>query len=120
MVYEGDNSHLDDSISTLARQSWWRKGGERTPDVNLWFRPLGPDEQELYLSARRDTWITVHGTDLPFDGPGFWEPPAGTCPTPLGVSVAMAEDQFAGMIQLDLDRFHEHNAGYIPLCLHGP
>lgn len=121
VVYEGDNSHLDDSISTLARQSWWRKGGERTPDVNLWFRPLGPDEQELYLSARRDTWITVHGTDLPFDGPGFWEAASRDLShSPWGVSVAMAEDQFAGMIQLDLDRFHEHNAGYIPLCYMAP
>ena len=26
VVFEGDNSHLDESTSTLARQSWWRKG----------------------------------------------------------------------------------------------
>lgn len=121
IVYEGDNSHLDESISTLARQSWWRKG-QKAEDVNLWFRPLDPEkEQELYLAARRDTWITVHGTKLPFDGPGFWEVAQRDLgQTPWGVSVAMAGDQFAGMIQLDLERFREANAGYIPLCYMSP
>lgn len=122
IVYEGDNSHLDESISTLARQSWWRKGGQKAEDVNLWFRPLDPEkEQELYLSARRDTWITVHGTELPFDGPGFWEVARRDLElSPWGVSVAMAGDQFAGMIQLDLEKFRSDGAGYIPLCYMAP
>ena len=40
LAFEGDNSHLDPAISTLARQSWWRRDGKRAEDVNLWFRPL--------------------------------------------------------------------------------
>ena len=122
VIFEGDNTHLDDSISTLARQSWWRKGGQKAEDVNLWFRPLDPEkEQELYLAARRDTWITVHGTELPFDGPGFWEVARRDLEmSPWGVSVAMAGDQFAGMIQLDLERFRSDGAGYIPLCYMAP
>ncbi len=38
-VFEGDNSHLDPSISTLARQRWWRRDGKQSTDVNLWYRP---------------------------------------------------------------------------------
>ncbi len=37
--FEPDNSHLDASISTLARQSWWRRGGSTAADVNLWYLP---------------------------------------------------------------------------------
>lgn len=33
-----DNSHLDENLSTLAKQRWWREGGH-AKDVNLWFRP---------------------------------------------------------------------------------
>ena len=29
LAFEGDNSHLDPAISTLARQSWWRRDGKR-------------------------------------------------------------------------------------------
>ncbi len=84
--------------------------------------PWDPEkEQELYLAARRDTWITVHGTELPFDGPGFWEVAQRDLDqSPWGVSVAMSGDQFAGMIQMDLERFRDANAGYIPLCYMSP
>ena len=59
--YEGDASHLDESISTLARQSWWRKDGKQAPDINLWYRPIDWDtEKHLYLEARRDAWTTTH------------------------------------------------------------
>ncbi len=121
IVYEGDNSHLDESISTLARQTWWRVG-QKAEDINLRFRPLDPEkEQELYLAARRDTWITVHGTELPFDGPGFWEVAQRDLDqSPWGVSVAMSGDQFAGMIQMDLEHYRDANAGYIPLCYMSP
>ena len=86
VVFEGDNSHLDDSISTLAQQTWWRKGAQKKEDVNLWYRPLDPaSERDFYLDARRDAWISTYGADLPFDGPAFWE----------GAERAMAQDPMA-------------------------
>lgn len=122
IVYEGDNSHLDESISTLARQSWWRKGGQKAEDVNLWFRPLDPEkEQELYLSARAGhlgSPSTARSSPLTAPASGKW--PAWDLDVPWGVSVAMAGDQFAGMIQLDLEKFRSDGAGYIPLCYMAP
>lgn len=38
LEYLNDNRHLDENLSTLARQRWWRATGQ-AKDVNLWFRP---------------------------------------------------------------------------------
>lgn len=92
VVFEGDNSHLDDSISTLAQQTWWRKGAQKKEDVNLWYRPLDPaSERDFYLDARRDAWISTYGADLPFDGPAFWEgAERAMAQDPMALTVAMA------------------------------
>ena len=55
--YEMDNSHLPEDISTLARQSWWRKDKKAAADVNLACRMTihsWPQDQELYLKLRRE------------------------------------------------------------------
>ena len=98
VIFEGDNTHLDDSISTLARQSWWRKGPNRGEDVNLWFRPLDREkDREAYLAARRDAWISIHGADVPFDGPAFWEGALQVMDQdPWAVTAVMAREEFAG------------------------
>ena len=118
VVFEGDNSHLDDSISTLARQSWWRKGAGKGEDVNLWFRPMHREEdRERYLSARRDAWISIHGTDVPFDGPAFWEGALQAMEqSPWALTAVMARDQFAGVLQLSPRRYQEEGAGFLSLC----
>lgn len=121
IVFQGDNSHLDDTTSTLSRQSWWRKGSQKQEDVNLWFRPLDPGERELYLSARRDAWLTIHGADLPFDGPGFWQgAEEDLAQTPWGVTAAMCGEEVAGLLQLSPRRFREEGAGYIPFVYMTP
>lgn len=62
MWYLRGTLHLDDSISTLAQQTWWRKGAQKKEDVNLWYRPLDPaSERDFYLDARRDAWISTYG-----------------------------------------------------------
>lgn len=58
-VYINDNSHLNDEISTLARQSWWKEDeAERILDRNLWFReervalqPLTPPDAPIVFTA---------------------------------------------------------------------
>ncbi len=113
--YHGDASHLSEDLTTLGKQMWWRKDG-KARDVNLWFRPIQwPQEKELYVEARHEAWISVHGTEIPFDGDGFLaDAQTHLSHTPWGVTVAMAEDQVAGILQLDPQRYQEDGAGYIP------
>ena len=118
VIFEGDNTHLDDSISTLARQSWWRKGPNKGEDVNLWFRPLDREkDREAYLAARRDAWISIHGADVPFDGPAFWEGALQVMDQdPWAVTAVMAREEFAGLLQLSPQRCQEEGAGFLSLC----
>lgn len=117
VVFEGDNSHLDDSISTLAQQTWWRKGAQKKEDVNLWYRPLDPaSERDFYLDARRDAWISTYGADLPFDGPAFWEgAERAMAQDPMALTVAMAGQEPAGVLQLDPQRDREEGVGFLSL-----
>ena len=59
--YFNDTSHLGEGLSTLARQSWWRKDGKRR-DTNLWFRPgttalegLTPPDGETFTAYCGET-----------------------------------------------------------------
>ena len=115
VIYEIDNSHLGDELSTLGKQAWWRREGKQR-DVNLWYRPLDRETEEgLYLEARREAWTSTHGPDVPFDGEGFLrDARLHLDQSPWGVTVAMAGDEIAGLIQLDAQRYSQDNAGYIP------
>ena len=115
VTMEHDNSHLSEDISTLARQVWWKSSG-KVEDVNLWYRPIDWErEREIYLEARRDTWVTNH--DIPFDGAGFLrEAETHLSRTPWGVTLAFAGDKLTGILQVDPERYQEDNAGYIPFC----
>ncbi len=66
----GDISHLTEDLSTFATQHWWKKGGKRILDSNLWFRPLEPGDP-FPDECRRAAWQELHG-DLEYynEGPG--------------------------------------------------
>ena len=115
--YEADASHLDPSISTLSRQSWWRKD-RKAEDVNLWYRPTRWEEEKaLYLEARREAWVSTHGPDISFDGGGFLAAAEQDLSrSPWGVTVAMAGDAAAGILQVNTERYREEGAGYIAFC----
>ena len=54
IVFENDNSHLPEEISTLARQKWWKERDGGGGDANLWFRPLNmKKEAERFRPATR-------------------------------------------------------------------
>ena len=120
--YEGDASHLDESISTLARQAWWRKDPNQPPDINLWFRPIDWEaERHLYLQSRSNAWHCTHVNGPAFEGEGFLrDAQEHLSHSPWGVTVAMDKDNFAGIIQVDTERYKEVNAGYIPFCFVRP
>lgn len=119
---EGDASHLDESISTLARQNWWRKDGKQSPDVNLWYRPIDwATERDLYLEARRDAWTTTHVNGPEFIADGFLaDAEKHLSKTPWGVTIAMQADRYVGLIQLDEERYSEDGSGYIPFYYMAP
>ena len=118
IVFDSDASHLSEELSTLGKQAWWRKDGKKAPDVNLWFRPIHwGTEEGVYLNARREAWLSTHGTSIPFDGEGFLrDAREHVSRSPWGVSVAMAGDELVGLIQLDTQRYSQDNSGYIPFC----
>ena len=116
VIYENDNSHLTDEISTLARQKWWRSESPANVDANLWFQPLDFQRQEeLFYQARREAWITIHGSLENFDGEGFLRD-ARACSQrdPRSIMLGMLGDRIAGLIHMDLARDAEKGVGAIP------
>lgn len=117
ILFENDNSHLPEEISTLARQKWWKSREGSLADANMWFRPLDLEREEnLYLEARHDAWIDIHGNEAPFDRAGFYQG-ALDCwkqDKEKALTVAMQRDEVAGVLQLDLGRMAEEGIGYIP------
>ena len=118
VVYQSDASHISTDIATLGRQNWWREDGPRVRDINLWFRPIDwENEKDFYLAARRDAWESTHGKDIPFNGEDFLRAAeADLSRSPWGVTVAMDDDDRAGLLQLDTLRYSDEGAGYIPFC----
>lgn len=117
VVFEGDASHLDESLCTLGQQVWWRKD-RKMEDINLWFRPINWDsEEKLYLDARHEAWISTHVNGPTFQGEGFLrDAREHLSRSPWGVTVAMTGDEVVGLLQLDTKRYCEDEAGYIAFC----
>ncbi len=90
--YEGDSSHLSDEISTLRRQSWWRKQAA-AEEVNLWFRPAALPRDGAVLSAAGLTLPQREGQQL---------------------LSAAAKDQTVGLLLLDSRACAAEGAGLIP------
>lgn len=118
VIYYDDGSHLGEELSTLAKQTWWREQEAATPmeDENVWYRPWDPvGERKLYEEYRREAWIGIHGPEEPYPGDMFYQTArAASEGNPASVMVAMVGEEIAGMLQMDLERFREEGAGYIP------
>ena len=113
---------LSNGLVTLAKMGGQIKvghalGAQKKEDVNLWYRPLDPaSERDFYLDARRDAWISIYGADLPFDGPAFWEgAERAMAQDPMALTVAMAGQEPAGLLQLDPQRDREEGVGFLSL-----
>ena len=123
IVFENDNSHLPDEISTLARQRWWKERDGTSGDANLWFRPLNlKKEGTVYRTARHEAWQDVNGPAVPFDGDAF-QRDALRCwkrAPERAVMCAMQRDETAGLLQMDLDRGAAEGVGYIPFLYMDP
>lgn len=113
LVYANDNSHLDEKISTIARQNWWKE--EPHEDYNLWFKPFDLDH-DTYLEIRRDAWQTIYGTLEGCNGEGFYEELCNIMRYhPYAAAYAMYKDEVAGFIQLTPARRRDLGVGYVGL-----
>ena len=121
VCFQNDASHLPQELTTLGKQLWWKQGG-KARDVNLWFRPIRWEEEKgIYLEARHEAWVSTHGEQVPFDGEGFLrDAQLHLSRTPWGVTLAFSDEELAGVLQLDPERYAQDQAGYIPFCYVSP
>ncbi len=116
VLFYGDGSHLTPELSTLGKQTWWRESKEKAAieDQNIWYRPWEPvEERALYESYRREAWISVHG-DEPCPMEQFYQAAKASSEADAkAVMVAMNGEEIAGLLQMDLERYAEADAGYI-------
>lgn len=109
--FVNDASHLDASISTFAKQNWWREGAE--PDRNLWFEPWDA-APEPYRAMRREAWICIYGTEEGLDADGFYEELCGMRRYhPNAAAYARWGDETVGFIQLAPARRRDRGVGYV-------
>ena len=117
VIFYGDGAHLTPELSTLGKQTWWREPKEKAAieNQNIWYRPWEPAaERELYERYRREAWISVHG-DEPCPMEQFYQAAKASSEADAkAVMVAMNGEEIAGLLQMDLERYAEANAGYIP------
>ena len=116
VVFYNDNSHLSEEISTFARQKWWKSQEGSLADANLWYRPLDMvAHADVYYQARKEAWITIHGSLLHFNGEGFLRDAQDQAAyDKRSVMQAMLGDEPAGILQLNLRRDADKGVGGIP------
>jgi len=116
IIFQNDNSHLDDRISTFARQNRWKAYYKGIKYPSFWFRPMDMErESQDYLNARREAWQTIHGSMRRYNGEGFLAvAQANSRYNPDSVVRAMLEDKPAGLLQMDFERDAEKKIGWIP------
>lgn len=119
VVYYNDDSHLSTTSRPKASIAYGIAGMERNA---LRFRPLHlPQEQELYLTARRDGWQASHGTIDGFDGAKFLDVAVQNSTQDEGcVLLALLGDTPMGVLQMDWLQEAEQQAGRVPFLYIAP
>ena len=103
VVYANDTRHLTESISTFAKQSWWK--GRQGEEIGLRFLPLDLERDAdgaLYHLCHAEAWRTRRGSMDGYCGETTLQQAKQL--QKLHASVLLAayhEDQFAGILQLD-------------------
>lgn len=115
IIFENDNSHLSEEISTLHRQGWTERGPQT---ADLWFRPLiFSAEDTFYAYARKEAWMAVHGTLEGFQGAAYLQNASRQSrQDPDAIQCAMLDERVVGIVQLDPDQDAEKGVGVIPFC----
>ncbi len=109
--YANDTSHLPERPYEPSRESG--PGGARCYDLR--YRPFDPDrDTELYLDCYRDAWRTAHGSLEGFDAEGCrLHALYRSIDAPGSLSIALLENEFAGVLALDERRGKKDGIGWI-------
>ena len=104
IVYDGDNTHLPQELSTFYKQHWW-EDEDAMDRNNLWYRDYDPDsDADLYNACLADTDICSPDESVPAADHGAKD---------HSVYIAMCEKSPAGIIELDTQRGSDDGAGWI-------
>lgn len=107
-----DESHLPNSDIPKASISYGLAGMERNA-LRLQPLPL-PQEQEQYLAARRDSWMTSCGTMDGFDAAAFLRTAEkNSTHDQNSVVAAVLKDTTVGLLQMDWERDAELRTGWV-------
>ncbi len=108
--YEGDNSHLPDTLSQLAKQSFW----DTKKIINPRLRPWDPQkEQKLYSELYKSGWQAAHSGACFDPAPYLYRAAAKSAKDPTLIMVALAEDTPIGLVEFNDERDAEKGAGHI-------
>ncbi|MGI6028637.1 MAG: GNAT family N-acetyltransferase [Candidatus Heteroscillospira sp.] len=113
--FRNDNSHLDETNSTFAHQTWWKK---RTgmDNNNLRFERLDLNkESDYYTGCYADAWKTVHGTLRGFDGAVYLSNAKRRASEPDCLVKVISGDRAIGIVELDMLRGKKEGYGWISL-----
>ena len=116
--YYNDNSHLDETNSTFANQSWWRTSEKNEIDLsNLRFEPMDMEKDAgLYCDCYREGWLQAHGTLQGFSQKPYLKSAQRVSKQDeQTVMKAFRGEEFVGIIELDPDRMVEESAGWVSL-----
>ena len=112
--YMNDNSHLDETTSTLMAQNWWRTG-KSTNDTNLWYQSLPHEDNQLYVQFRKDAWQHIYGSLKGFDGSDFLLDARRTTENdPDALVLCRLGTSVVGLLQLNPAIQADQGVGYIP------
>lgn len=115
VVFQNENTHLTQELSTFAGLKWWKKNSGFWEDANLWYEPLDPvTEGEFLRECHREAWLTIHGTLDGFDGDFALEQARRQhAEHPGALWRAMLGDEPAGVLQLDMSNGAARGIGHI-------
>lgn len=114
--YIHDTSHLTDSISTLARQNWYKNSSGRNTD-DLRDEPLRfPADSLLYVRCYEDSWEAAHGSKKGFVAAPYLTAARKHLKTsPDSIQKLYCGEDLAGLLEMDVERGAEIQKGWVSL-----
>ncbi len=115
--FANDNSHLDESISTFAKQKWWKKHYKGYGTESLWYQPMDFSQvlyKGLYLACRQEAWVDLNRNMAEFHRQDYLERAQESYEKGSQYLLCTQKNNsIIGLLQMDPDLEKQHDAGYI-------